>query len=533
MPERPTADGPELPGSRRPVAVGELPARDAPVGIPRRTDRPSAGDEEGWLEGLGEGDQRPSGTERGADDETPEHPIILVGGGRIGRALMRKFGAAVVLESDPTKIDRLRDEFGPQRVYHGSGAMRDHLVMAGLHHAMALVACTNSDESNYKAGLYAKDAHVPRVIARLEDPEHAPRFSRIGVEPVAAPLAVCVNIITNLLSPERRTIGEGIIQQGAPTVGERVRDLKLPPGAIVVSILRGDHLRTPDTAERLQAGDVVTVMTEKADLQETITAVTGRDQTINPLDRLYVPLRNERSLKTAFREAYVLAEYAGAELFVVAPEGAEDYVKEAERLCMVNAIPMQSRIFPRRDFARHFMETVEEEDRSEMHGGLKEHIFFECVVIEPSAPGLWKRIFRDTFIDKVTKRLDHPVLIARNLKPYKDILLVIDNTARAPMNVAHTIDLALVYGSDITALLPEKPTGEAFRLLRHLKRTGRIYGVNVRERLIKGNPTIEYIKEVKSGKYDLIIVDWHARSVKRDILRRVIAYGPRSTLVLP
>jgi len=96
------------------------------------------------------------------------------------------------------------------------------------------------------------------------------------------------------------------------------------------------------------------------------------------------------------------------------------------------------------------------------------------------------------------------------------------------------MDLALVYGSRITALLPESAAGdEAYRLLRHLKRTGKIYGVDVTELRVRGNPTLEFILEVKSGAYDLIVLDWQGRSVKRDILRRVIEYGPRSTLVLP
>lgn len=351
---------------------------------------------------------------------------------------------------------------------------------------------------------------------------------------MAAPLTVCVNMITNLLSPDRRTIGQGVIAPNAPTVGVSIRDLKLPSGALIVSILRGDHLLTPDGDERLEPGDVVTLMTEKQGLLETLTKVTGRDVAINPIDRLYVPILHPGSIKTSFREAFVLAGYADAEVFLVGPEGTEDVLTEAKRLCQLSDIPVAAVTLPRRDFMRNFIDLVKREDTADSHGGLKEHLFFEMVTVEPARNGAWTRHFGRSMMDRLLRHLDHPVLVARNLKPYKNILLVIENTTRASMTVAHTIDLALLYGSDITALLPESAADEAaYRLLRHLKRTGRIYGVHVTERFVIGNPTLEYVQEVKSGQYDLIVVDWQARSVKRDILRRVVSYGPRSTLVIP
>ncbi|MBW3582206.1 MAG: NAD-binding protein [Euryarchaeota archaeon] len=465
----------------------------------------------------------------------PPEPVLIIGGGRVGRALMRRFPTGVVVESDPGKIGQLKDAFGPGRVHHGSGANEEHLLRAGIATARAFVAVTNTDETNHKAVRLAGEHGIPKVIARIEDPEQAPRFVALGAEPVAAPLTACINMITNLLSPERRVIGEGVIADGAPTVGLRIADLALPEGTILVSILRGDHLITPQDSERLMAGDVVTILAEEKErLVPTLTQVTGRDLTLNPLDRLYVPLVRSGAFSTAFREAFVLAQYANAEVFLAVPNGLEELIGEAERLCSLNSVPFQARIFPRKTFLADFVAQVQREDQTDMHGGLKEGMFFECVVVEPQETSLWSRVIGRNFVDRLIKGLDHPVLIARNLKPYKNILLVIDNSSRAALNVAHTIDIALVYGSDITALMPETESGAgANDLLRYLKRAGRIYGVAVHERQVKGNPTLEFIKEVKSGDYDLIVMDWHARSVKRDIIRRVIEYGPRSTLVLP
>lgn len=483
------------------------------------------------------GASRPT-TEPLPDDPThlhaPRRPVLVVGGGRLGRGLMRRFSNAVIIETDPSKVPALRTEFGAYRVYHGSGARLDHLRMAGLDTAQAVILCTNVDETNYKAASLARERGTAQVIARVEHPDQAPRFRKIGVEPVAAPLSIAVNMMANLLSPERRMIGQGVIAKNAPTEGVPIRDLRLRSDAIIVSILRGEHLITPDPEVRMKAGDVVTVMAEKKDLATALTQVTGRDITLNPLNRLYVPLQTPGALRTVFREAFVLAQYADAEIFVLAPEGAAEVAMEAERLAVQAEIPFQMRLYPQKTFVREVMEEIEKQDRKTDHGGLKDHLFFECIVVEPDRVPHWRRILRRRPLDRFLHRLDHPLLVARNPKRYKEILLVIDNTHRASMTVHHTMDLALVYGSRITALLPESAAGdEAYRLLRHLKQTGKIYGVDVTELRVRGNPTLEFILEVKSGAYDLIVLDWQGRSVKRDILRRVIEYGPRSTLVLP
>lgn len=472
---------------------------------------------------------------RPAVQTRPTEPIIIVGGGRVGRALMRKFARGIVLETDPAKIDKLRAEFGDARVSLGSGTSREHLDGAGLATASAVVAATHTDETNYKVAYTARHAGVGKVIARVDDGELQARFTAIGAEPVTAPLTACINMIANMLSPERRSIGEGVIGDGAPTVGSQVAELDLPLGTIIVSILRGDHLIAPQDDERLQAGDVVTILTEdKEELQPTLERITGRNLSMNPLDRLYVVMDGPTAFSTAFREAFVLAQYASAEIFVVAPEDAHELVKEAKRLCDLDGIAFDSAMFPRATFHKDFVSLVRREDESEVHGGLEDGIFFECVVIAPKPTTFLNRVLGRSPIDPYVKSLDHPIMIARNLKPYKSILLLIDDTHRTSMNIAHTIDMALVYGSDITALVPEAAAGEeAFRLLRYLKRAGRIYGVQVHDRLIKGNPTIEFIREVKSGDYDVIVMDWHARSVKRDIIRRVLEYGPKSTIVLP
>jgi hypothetical protein len=39
--------------------------------------------------------------------------------------------------------------------------------------------------------------------------------------------------------------------------------------------------------------------------------------------------------------------------------------------------------------------------------------------------------------------------------------------------------------------------------------------------------------EVKSGKYDLVLLNWNCRTIKRDIVKKIIGYGPRSVMLIP
>ncbi len=60
--------------------------------------------------------------------------------------------------------------------------------------------------------------------------------------------------------PNNAVLVEAVVQNNAGVIGVTLRDLKLPPGALVVAILRHQHGVTPTADTELHAGDVVTAI---------------------------------------------------------------------------------------------------------------------------------------------------------------------------------------------------------------------------------------------------------------------------------
>ena len=73
------------------------------------------------------------------------------------------------------------------------------------------------------------------------------------------------------LEEERLEIIELEVTADAPTVGERVTDIKLPEGALIISVLRGGAGFVPKGDTVIEAGDEVLLVLDPG-LEEAITA---------------------------------------------------------------------------------------------------------------------------------------------------------------------------------------------------------------------------------------------------------------------
>ena len=114
--------------------------------------------------------------------------IIIVGCGRVGALLAtnlaEKKHTVTVIDPNAESFDRLPPKFNGRTVL-GSGIDMDMQVRAGVKHADALVACTPGDNRNIAACQIAREIfHVPKVVARINDPLRAEIFRELGLQTV-------------------------------------------------------------------------------------------------------------------------------------------------------------------------------------------------------------------------------------------------------------------------------------------------------------------------------------------------------------
>jgi trk system potassium uptake protein TrkA len=148
-----------------------------------------------------------------------------------------------------------------------------------------VVAATGEDEDNLVVSLLAKRQFaVPRVAARINDPDNAWLFDeQWGVDiavPAAAPLislieeagGVADTVSLLRLGKADVTLIETSITARSRSVGRGLGDIPLPSGTIVAAVVRHGTPMVPDAACQLRAGDELLVVSSTADEHDISTA---------------------------------------------------------------------------------------------------------------------------------------------------------------------------------------------------------------------------------------------------------------------
>ena len=176
--------------------------------------------------------------------------IIIIGCGRVGARLASLLSSSghsvVVIDKNPEAFERLERSYKGKTI-EGVGFDRKTLIEAGIEHADALAAVTNGDNSNIViASVAAQDFHVPRVVARINDPVRAEIFPKLGITTISSTLWTSGRIFEYLVSPELHnvfSVGSAGVQlyefevQNV-LVDRMVRDLMVANEIRVVAITR-------------------------------------------------------------------------------------------------------------------------------------------------------------------------------------------------------------------------------------------------------------------------------------------------------
>ncbi len=114
--------------------------------------------------------------------------VIIIGCGRVGAEtavqLDRNGDHVTVVDSEQRAFVRLPSTFGGTTV-RGSGTDEDILRGAGAELADLLMALTEGDNRNAMAAQLGKHVfHVPRVIAKINDPLRAEAYRSLGIETI-------------------------------------------------------------------------------------------------------------------------------------------------------------------------------------------------------------------------------------------------------------------------------------------------------------------------------------------------------------
>jgi trk system potassium uptake protein TrkA len=201
--------------------------------------------------------------------------IVAVGAGKVGwnlaRELIDKDNEVTLIESDPQRYATVEEEL-EHAVQYGDGSELWVLERAGIERADMVIAVTGDDEDNILICQVAREKYgVERVIARCNNPRNLEHFELLGVKPAVSATDLILRLIEHEvpkygplhlldLPQEQLEIIELEVGEGSTAAGAMVKDLGLPPGALVISILRDGAGFVPGADSQIQAGDEVLVV---------------------------------------------------------------------------------------------------------------------------------------------------------------------------------------------------------------------------------------------------------------------------------
>ena len=212
--------------------------------------------------------------------------VVIAGAGKVGwnlaRELIAKGHEVTVIESERSRYLTVEQEL-EHAVQYGDATELWVLERAGINRADLVVAVTGDDEDNLLICQVAREKYaVERVIARCNNPRNLQHFELLGVKPAVSATDLILRLIEHEvprvgllhlldLPQERLEIIEIEVQQGSQAAGKMVKDIGVPEGSLVISILRDGTGFVPLADSVVEAGDEVLLVLDTG-LEEKITA---------------------------------------------------------------------------------------------------------------------------------------------------------------------------------------------------------------------------------------------------------------------
>jgi trk system potassium uptake protein TrkA len=205
--------------------------------------------------------------------------IIIAGCGRVGSELARLLSNeghdVVIIDKNKTSFDRLGGTFNGVTLV-GSGFDTELLKQAGIQKADAFCAVTNGDNTNLISAQVAKKIfNVPKVIARVYDPQRAHIYTALGMDVISGTILFAAMIRDKIIESrfssyliETKELGIIEIEVRGDIKGEVIKNINIPREFMVVAIKRLNEIIIPEPTTVLKEKDVLMAVVKVANLQD-------------------------------------------------------------------------------------------------------------------------------------------------------------------------------------------------------------------------------------------------------------------------
>jgi trk system potassium uptake protein TrkA len=203
--------------------------------------------------------------------------VIIVGGGRVGKALLEALQSGNDISIVEKKAERCEELAGSTNalIIQGDGTNPSMLEEAGVGECDAFIAATADSKTNLVAcELARRNKTIKRIVARITDKSDEVIFRDLGVNDVVWEVDGIVDkIIAALYHIELIEVDEDLAvvclstSEGDRSTGKSVGELKLPKrGLLFLGMVRNGQWILPSNTEIIEEGDRIFFLTQRKNL---------------------------------------------------------------------------------------------------------------------------------------------------------------------------------------------------------------------------------------------------------------------------
>jgi trk system potassium uptake protein TrkA len=208
----------------------------------------------------------------------------VVGCGRVGSQLGTMFSAeghdVVVVDVLESSFRRLGSVFNGITLV-GNGFDEEVLKDAGAERADAFTAVTNLDNTNIMSAQIAKRIFkIPRVVARLYNPERELTYERLGLDIICGTTLVANKIKNKVLQKYFAShLSFGVdnnveiieFKTGELTIGRNIDEIEIPGELKIVSVIGKENVVIPQKDTILNKDDIVVAAVKAISMKKIIS----------------------------------------------------------------------------------------------------------------------------------------------------------------------------------------------------------------------------------------------------------------------
>jgi trk system potassium uptake protein TrkA len=205
--------------------------------------------------------------------------VIIVGCGRVGSELAKLLAGeghnVVIVDKNRASFERLGGTFNGLTVV-GNGYDPGLLKKAGIEKADAFCAVTNGDNTNLVSAQVAKKIfNVPKVIARVYDPQRAHIYSALGLDIISGTILFAAMLRDKIIESrfstylvETKELGVIEIDVKSDLAGKTVQEIDIPGEFLVTAIRRLEGVFIPDSKTILRDKDTLMAVVKVTSLKK-------------------------------------------------------------------------------------------------------------------------------------------------------------------------------------------------------------------------------------------------------------------------